>query len=227
MVAHSLARYEMDGFRPKKPKTMNLQRVGWKNWALINQTNTKVNSDDKKMKIDKFMLKKIVISKVRGDLFLYISFRFDYKINSYCYNVLLLVSRSLFCEGSLLLYSSFQSILALHLLTIQASTLMFVPSDTLSDPLCIRVNNATLFRALLHINATKKLAAEHSMPWQQVSPQICLDSSLSYIPVMHTCINRTFLECFPDAKPTLLTSALTSRGGIHPRPTLPGLYDQN
>ena len=139
---------------------MNLQRVSWKNWALINQTNTKVDSDDKKMKIDRFMLKKIVIGKVREDLFLYISFRFDYKINSYYYNVLLLVSRSLFREGSLLLYSSFQSILALHLLTIQASTLMLVPSDTLSDPLCVGVNNATLFRALLHINAVKKLATE-------------------------------------------------------------------
>ena len=53
------------------------------------------------------MLKKMVIGKVRGDLFLYISFRFDYKINSYYYNVLLLVSRSLFRGGSLLLYNSF------------------------------------------------------------------------------------------------------------------------
>ena len=26
---------KMDGLRPKKPKTMNLQRVGWKNWALM------------------------------------------------------------------------------------------------------------------------------------------------------------------------------------------------
>ena len=32
--------------------------------------------------MDKFIMKKIVLDKVRGDLFLYISFRFDYKVNS-------------------------------------------------------------------------------------------------------------------------------------------------
>ena len=56
--------------------------MSWKNWVLMNQTITKVNSDDKRMKIDKFMLKKIVLGKVRGDLFLYISFRSDYKVSS-------------------------------------------------------------------------------------------------------------------------------------------------
>ena len=51
----------------------------------MNQTNTKVDSNDKRMKIDRIMLKKIFIGKVRGDMFLYISFRFDYRVSSYCY----------------------------------------------------------------------------------------------------------------------------------------------
>ena len=56
-------------------------------------------------------------------------------------------------------------ILAFHLLAIQASTWVLVPSDTLSGPLYIGVANVALFEALLHINATRKLAAEHSMRW--------------------------------------------------------------
>jgi len=42
---------------------------------------------------------------------------------------------------------------------------VLIPSDTLSVPLCVGVANATLFRGLLHINAVKKLVAEHSMRW--------------------------------------------------------------
>ena len=38
----------------------------------MNQTTSKVDFDEKKMKIDKFKLKKIVLSAVRGDQFLYI-----------------------------------------------------------------------------------------------------------------------------------------------------------
>ena len=42
------------------------------NWVLVNQTTSKVDFDDKRMKIDKFKLKKIVINTVRGNQFLYI-----------------------------------------------------------------------------------------------------------------------------------------------------------
>ena len=56
-------------------------------------------------------------------------------------------------------------ILALHLLTIQAFIWALVSSDILSDPLCVGVANAALFRGLLHINAVRKLLAEHSMRW--------------------------------------------------------------
>ena len=48
----------------------------------MNQTATKMDLDDKRMKIDKFKLKKIIIGIVRGDQFLYISLKFDYKYNS-------------------------------------------------------------------------------------------------------------------------------------------------
>ena len=49
------------------------------NWGLMNQTTSKVDFDDKKMKIDWFDIKKIVLGTVRGDQFLYISLKFDYK----------------------------------------------------------------------------------------------------------------------------------------------------
>ena len=48
----------------------------------MNQITTKVDSDDKRMKTNKFELKKIVLGTVRGDQFLYISLKFDYKYNS-------------------------------------------------------------------------------------------------------------------------------------------------
>ena len=48
----------------------------------MNQIITKLDSDDKRMKIDKFKLNKIVLGVVRGDQFLYISLKFDYKFSS-------------------------------------------------------------------------------------------------------------------------------------------------
>ena len=47
----------------------------------MNQTATKMDLDDKRMKMNKFELKKIVIGIVRGDHFLYNSLKFDYKYN--------------------------------------------------------------------------------------------------------------------------------------------------
>ena len=48
----------------------------------MNQTTNKVDLGDKGMKINKFKLKKNVLGNVQGDWFLYISFRFDYKVSS-------------------------------------------------------------------------------------------------------------------------------------------------
>ena len=53
------------------------------NWVLMNQTTSKVDSNDKKMKIDGFILNKVVIGTVRRDQFLYTSLKFDYKFNSW------------------------------------------------------------------------------------------------------------------------------------------------
>ena len=41
-----------------------------------------MDSDDKKMKIDWFNLKKIVLSTTQENQFLYIFLKFDYKFNS-------------------------------------------------------------------------------------------------------------------------------------------------
>ena len=48
----------------------------------MNHTTNRVDSDDNKMKIEWFILNKIVIGTVRGDQFLYISLKLDYKFNS-------------------------------------------------------------------------------------------------------------------------------------------------
>ena len=65
----------------------------------MNQTNIKVDPDDKKMKLNRFVVKKIVLGTVRGDQFLYLSFRFDYKVSSrllqclsLCFSISLLIA---------------------------------------------------------------------------------------------------------------------------------------
>ena len=59
------------------PKTQNNEFVksGLENWGLVNRTTSKMDFDDKKMKVDKFKLKKIIVGTVRGDQFLYIDFQ--------------------------------------------------------------------------------------------------------------------------------------------------------
>ena len=46
-----------------------------------------VDSNDNKVKIDWFYLKKVVLGTIREDQFLYIIFEVDYKYNSYCYSL--------------------------------------------------------------------------------------------------------------------------------------------
>ena len=60
----------MDGLRPKNNEFVE---GGLENWALINQTNTGNDSDDKRMKRKRIVLKNIVLSKVREGLFFYIT----------------------------------------------------------------------------------------------------------------------------------------------------------
>ena len=93
----------------------------------------------------------------------------DYKYNFDCYSPFSLsLSRSFIHEGFLTLYSSFWTILILHLLIIWVITWVFVPSDTLFSFLWVVVVKATLFKGLFHINAVRKLAVGHSMRWQQL-----------------------------------------------------------
>ena len=56
------------------PKSLNNEFVesGLENWTLVNQTTSKANFDDKRMKVDKFKLKEIVLGTIQGDQFLYI-----------------------------------------------------------------------------------------------------------------------------------------------------------
>ena len=44
---------------------------------------------------------------------------------------------------------------------------MLVPSDTPSGLLWVEVATTALFKGLLHVNAARKLTAEHLMRWQQ------------------------------------------------------------
>ena len=47
----------MDGVRPKKPKNNEFVESGLENWVLVNQMNSGKDSDDKRMKRKKVVLK--------------------------------------------------------------------------------------------------------------------------------------------------------------------------
>ena len=50
-----------------------------------------IDPNDNKVKIDWFYQKKIVLSTIRKDQFLYIFLEFDYKHSVCCYNIFLLI----------------------------------------------------------------------------------------------------------------------------------------
>ena len=52
-----LPTHYVDGLRPKKPKNNEFVESGSENWALVNQTNTRKDSDDKRMKRKEVVLK--------------------------------------------------------------------------------------------------------------------------------------------------------------------------
>ena len=47
----------VDGLRPKKPKNNEFVESGLENWVLVNQMNSGKDSDDKRMKRKKVVLK--------------------------------------------------------------------------------------------------------------------------------------------------------------------------
>ena len=63
---------KMDGLRFKKVQNNEFVESKLENWVLVNQTTNKVDLDDKRMKIDKFKLKKIILGTILGDQLLYI-----------------------------------------------------------------------------------------------------------------------------------------------------------
>ena len=138
----------------------------------MNQTNIKVDPDDKKMKLDRFMVKKIVIDIVQGDQFLYLSFRFDYKVSSrllQCFSLCFPIPLS-HCSPSL--YISFFLFSFPSTCSLSWLILILVPSTPSPSLQVVVVRLKTTVQVSPHINAARELAAEYLMQWQQLSPQI-------------------------------------------------------
>ena len=49
------------------------------NWAIMSWMANKVDSNDKNGKINGFLLKKFILGQVRGDQFLYLYLKYNYK----------------------------------------------------------------------------------------------------------------------------------------------------
>ena len=73
------------------------------------------------------------------------------------FSLLIPFSQSRILGRSFPLYTSFQLILTLHLLIMQAITQVLVPSATFPDPLWVAVTKAILFRGPFTINAARLL----------------------------------------------------------------------
>ena len=128
----------------------------------------KADANDKNRKMDWFQLKRTVLGTVRGDQFLYISNKFDYKSVFWllqCFSLDFFSPPPPIPLRFLTLYTSHWLIFALHLLIIQTITWVLVLSDTISGPLWVGVVKAVLFRGLLHINAAKRVVVVHLMRW--------------------------------------------------------------
>ena len=98
-------------------------------------------------------------------------------------------SRSLILGGSFPLYTSFQSILTLYLLIVQAITRMLVPSATFSNPLWVAATKAILFKGPFIINATRTLVGRIKCG----SDSFSLNCSHS-IPPCASCYTRPFFK---------------------------------
>ena len=111
--------------------------------------------------------------------------------------------------GSLTLYSSVWTILALHLLIIWVVTWVLIPSDTPLGLLWVCVAKVTLFRGLLHINAARVLAGVHLMGRQQLFLELLYRHTLVCLPVV---LIFFFRRLHLSVSSSSLTSALASRG---------------
>ena len=88
--------------------------MGWKNWALVNQTKNEVGLNDKRVKISKCKLKKIVLGQVRGDCSYILFLSLITSLAFSCYSVFLFLSRSLLSLHLFSFILSFPFTFALH-----------------------------------------------------------------------------------------------------------------
>ena len=106
------------------------------------------------------------------------------------FSLLLPFSRSLILGGSFPLYTSFQSILTLYLLIVQAITRMLVPSATFPNPLWVAATKAALFRSPFLINAVRTLVERI----QYGGDSFSLNCSYTIPPCVSYCIRLFFWE---------------------------------
>ena len=178
--------------------------------------------------MDKFIMKKIIIGKVWGDLFLYISFRFDYKVNSWFYSNFLFVSSSLTHGGFFTLYSSLWTILILYLLIIWATIWVLVPSDILSGlSVSCDSQGSTVKRFSPHkygqkVSCRTFNAVVAAFPLDILGhlSVLCSCSAYPYQQSVHGTFSRTTNHLYGPP-------ALVSRGCSHPWPNFLCRYDQN
>ena len=105
------------------------------------------------------------------------------------FSLLVPFSRPPILGGSLPLYTSFQSILTLHLLILQAITRVLVPSATFSNLLWVATTKAILFRGPFIINAARTLVGHIKCGGDSFS----FNCSYS-IPTCASCCTRPFFE---------------------------------
>ena len=191
----------------------------------MNQTNIKVDPDNKKMKLDRFMVKKIILGIIRGDHFLYISFKFDYKVSSRLLQCFSLCFPIPLPWSFLPIIQSPLNDLGLPLVGHPSLYLSAYPiGHPLQVPLCLGTANVALFRGLLHINVARKLTTQLKCGGRS---QIFQDFSLYFVFVMLIHASRTSKNVPLDGQPPIRTSASLIQGDICHRPTLPCHYDQN
>ena len=144
----------MDGRRPNNEFIEN----GLENWVLVNRTNLRMGSDRKVMKRKGFVVKKIVIGRIQGGLFLYIALKFGYKFSSIMLQCFFLSYSITF----LVLFPSFYTASPFDPYLPRACQIVDVdtcPNNTSCKSSCssCKAENI-LFRYYFHINAARELA---------------------------------------------------------------------
>ena len=180
------------------------------------------------MQINWFNLKKIVLSTVRGDQFLYI----DSQVRLQVQFLIVTVFPSQFLDPSLSLPSSYFILsLPFHICLPRVDQSVGVDPCHISTFLkslesSCKVERKPLFRYYFLTNTARELATEHLMWWQQLSLEIFHGFPLSYSFIIFILIHGMIQNITLKGRPHPLTSALLNRGGIPPRTTLLDGFDR-